>query len=662
MVQSRQTPTSPGVTAPFVADTKRPRPTPATGWSITGAALQFATRAALAQGAAFVIQGGVRMAMQEAYHASHSSGDTSGDLYADFAFLGLATFGTFLFDQTCIHKAVSSVYEWVATKLNGGDVPAQPLGTVSRHLVSLLPTALSVAVVVRESYGDNSDQPMLLAYDLAGMMLGWRLGRLTRDTIQQGTNGWMPKLKIVDMKTGQELVGQQKKTFDDTRLGWQMTMYTATIFINAYVTVPEGLRGILGEASNERSLDRITRLCAMTAPAIGSMLVEAADEVYSIVSQRVVAPRQGAVLEISHDAKTPADWGQLAVRHGAMRALMGTFVTDLAQLVASADRDMDQWSAFGTAIGSVAASIMDIRAKSVGVTTKFRKAAREFDTIVKNLVRCAEEIRQLDGHPAFTTKQRKQMKSEIRNVAHAFSEAGWGAMTPDRVARMSPRELGVVGRAIETKEPFGSFAEKHAFFLECNETEQLLLRERKWTPLQSIGERKESMPQVKEDKYPVPSDEENQTPSPVKAEFMSPGGAVGPEVGSEVGDKEVVHVHPTPTKRPQDTKVPGTTSMPTGPVSKESIGMERTAAAQPRPRVLSTVRDPISELQFTTRMLMPSQKVNLAFADGLVLTGEITAIDVSHMNVRLPADSEITGLEVLGPVQDGSVTIRLALP
>jgi hypothetical protein len=90
--------------------------------------------------------------------------------------------------------------------------------------------------------------------------------------------------------------------------------------------------------------------------------------------------------------------------------------------------------------------------------------------------------------------------------------------------------------------------------------------------------------------------------------------------------------------------------------------MERTAAAHARPRVLSSVSDPISELQFTPRMLMPSQKVNLAFADGLVLTGEIVALDGLHMNVRLPGNGETSGLEVLETARDGSVTIRLALP
>lgn len=563
MVQPTRSLPTPHVQSSLIDDSKQPRgPTPASGWGICMATLKFATRAAFAQGAAFVIQGGIRSAFQEAYHASRGTDEYT----ADVGILAIATIGTFIFDQTCIHKAVSSVYEWVATKCNGGDVPAQPLSATGRHLVSLAPTALSVALLAREAYGDNASEPMLLAYDLAGMMLGWRLGRLTRDTIQQGTTGAMPKLKIVDVDTGEELTGQQKRTFDDTRLGWQMAMYTATMFINAFVTVPEGLRGVLGPARNERSPVMALRHYAMLAPAIGSMLVEAADEVYSVLAQVVVASRQDAVMEISHDAKTPGNWGELAVHHGAMRALMGTFVTDLAQHFIAVDRDMDQWSALGTAIGSVASSIMDIRAKSVGVTKKYRTAAREFQNIVNRLARAAQDIHfQREGR-RFTPEEQKRMKAEIRKVARAFSKAGWGSMTVDRVTAMSSRELGAAARAMDGNQTFEDVARAQGIPLQSSRDEKARisgLRQRAMdTPLDELSRllrhEQDQLPYLTlQDKRLAQARKTMEVAVEVPAgaqpavgarEFKTMGVPPGSHV--ELTEGAPLHIHPSPIKVP----------------------------------------------------------------------------------------------------------------
>jgi hypothetical protein len=648
---------TPGQATPLIRDTKqRHNPTPASGWSISAAALKFAARAAFAQGMAFVIQGAIRNAFQETYHETRGPDEHLTDL----GMLAAATVGTFIFDQTCIHKAVSSVYEWVATKLNGGDVPAPPLSGTGRHLVSLLPTAMSVALVVREAHGDNADEPMLLAYDLAGMMLGWRLGRLVRDTIQQGTTGSMPKLKIVDMDTGEELTGQQKKTFDDTRLGWQMTMYTATIFINAFVTVPEGLRPILGPAINERSLDRLTRLCAMAAPAIGSMGVEAADEAYSILAQVVVAPRQGAVLEISHDAKTPADWGDLAVRHGAMRALMGTLVTDLAQLFMSVDRGMDQWSALGTAIGSVAASIMDIRAKSVGVTKKYRTAAREFQLIVNQLARAAEKLHFATCAKCFTPDESKRMKAEIRKVAHAFSKAGWGSMTVERVKAMSRKELAVAMLAMRHKEAFEGLARERGINLKSSRDEKArisgLMQHTNDTPLdqQPILALLDRRRPFAENKQQPPKGSEQQRPADNNNSVRPTDRQLFRTVGREVAETENVRVNPqgSPSKSGAN---PSAVSNPLQIQSQAQSPKKLERVASQRPESLDRPEPEAG-------MSVAKPQLELVLANGLVLEkAQIVNKDPESQEwtVRVPSGQDTGNLQVTMVGSDGFKVVKV---
>jgi hypothetical protein len=412
-------------------DTKQPQGVQgASRWAVAGFTVLHATKALVAQGVAYGVMIGSRMVARELLEAARNSSEE--DL-GTAAILSAAALSTFVFDQLCTGRAVSMMYGWLRKGDDG--VPAQPVGSKTGIALALIPTALSGALLAREVYG-APENGSVLAVDLAAMMIGWRAGRLARDVIQQGVARCLPKLTIVDADTGRSLTHQQKKTFDDTRMGYQLAAYTATVFLGAFVTTP-ALRGYLG--SNERADSADARLYAMLAPMINSVLVEAFDDVISPLVQSMVAPRQNLVVKVD-PGERPKDLGKAMLDHGSMRAFMGVFVTDLAQLILSIDRSGDFFKALGTAVGSVATSIMEIRAKSVGVQSGVRDTSREFKELSNELIRAMQRVTKIK----FTDDQREAMRGAIKAAHDGFVAEGWGKDAMLRTERMTGFELNAL--------------------------------------------------------------------------------------------------------------------------------------------------------------------------------------------------------------------------
>lgn len=401
----------------------------ASGWAIAGLSLLHATKALVTQGVAFGVMIGSRMIARELLEAAKSANEEDS---ATALILTTTVLATCAFDQLVTKRATSMLYGWVSGKKDG--TPAGPVGWKTGAVLAMVPTALSAGLIVREWYG-SSDNPGIdvLTIDLASMMIGWRAGRLSRDMGQQGVARFLPKLLVVDMDTGKPLTSAQKKTFDDLRLSCQLTAYSITVFTGAFVTTP-ALRGYLG--SDERADSANARLYAMLAPMINSVLVEAFDEVISLLAHCLVALRQDRVVKVV-PGERPKELGKAMLDQGSMRAFMGVFVTDLAQIILSIDRGADFFKALGTAIGSVAISIMEIRAKSVGVQSGVRDNARTFKALCNELVDAAARVTGL----TFTDKQRGVLRAAINEARKGFVQGGWGTQALSRTEHMTGREL-----------------------------------------------------------------------------------------------------------------------------------------------------------------------------------------------------------------------------
>ncbi len=391
-------------------DTKQPHVVQgASTWAKAGLALLHGTKALAAQAIAFGVPIASRLIARELLEAAKTA--DQDDMATALILTGVAL-STLVFDQTITSRATTMIYGWL-TKKDGE--PSEPVGRAKAVVVAVVPTVLSGALLVREGLGSTQDASVL-AVDLASMLLGWRVGRLGRDVIQQGVAKYLPKLTIVDADTGKPLTHKQKKIFDDTRLGYQLAGYTAVVFIGAFVTTP-ALRGYLG--SDERQQSTQGRALAMLAPAINSVMVEFFDDVFSPFVQSLVAPRQDLVVKVD-DGERPKDLAKAMLDQGAMRVFMGVFVTDVAQLILSIDRGDDFVKALGTAIGSVAIGIMEIRAKSVGVQSNDRDRSRAYKDLTIELIRSA----QFACGRKFTKEQKTRMRQEMTNTMREFMQQG----------------------------------------------------------------------------------------------------------------------------------------------------------------------------------------------------------------------------------------------
>ncbi len=334
-------------------------------------------KAALAQGIAFAHPMLLRSLAQEIYRG-YSDSEMSPT--ASLAITGGCVLLTLAFDQLCTANTIHKMRSWLGTK---DGVPGRPSTSASQAL-ALLPTALAGSLVVSDWHGDGNQYAVavLVAVDMGAMVAGWRAGRLARDTLQQGMSSCLPTLKIVDMDSGEELTPLQKRTFDDSRLGWQTALYTGVVFVGAFVTVP-ALRLYMGKDEYVESWTM--RLLAMAAPAINSMLVEGTDELISVFVQSKIASRQGLAVQVV-PGKPKEDWVEQAMDHGGLRALMGALVTDVAQLISSADRNMDIVTVLSTAVSSLAIALMEIRGKSVTVHQDHAKNSEAFNQLVDQLI------------------------------------------------------------------------------------------------------------------------------------------------------------------------------------------------------------------------------------------------------------------------------------
>ncbi len=401
----------------------------ASKWTLAGLTLLHATKALVTQGVAFGVVIGGRMMARELLEAARAANEEEA---GTALILTTAVLATCAFDQLVTKRATSMLYGWAKGKYDGK--PADPVGWKTGAALALVPTALSVALVVREVVGASSNQDLAnLVTDVVTAGAFWRGGRVLRDVGQQIVNPRLPKLAVVDMDTGKPLTTAQKKTFDDLRLACQLGAYGITIISGAWVFTP-GLREYLGH--DERADSASARFYAMLAPMVFSVLAEAADEGINVIAHCLVAQRQDRVVTVG-PAERPKDMGKAILDQGSMRAFMGVFVTDLAQLILSIDRGSDFFKALGTAIGSIAITIMEIRAKSVGVQSGVRDTSQAFKELSDELIRIMQSVTKIE----VTGDQRNAMRAAIKAARDRFVEGGWGTHAVQRTEQMTMSEL-----------------------------------------------------------------------------------------------------------------------------------------------------------------------------------------------------------------------------
>lgn len=329
------------------------------------------------------------------------------------------TLGNLVFDQCYLPRAIARVHQTLPTCDDKSSRPP-PLTNRAARCLAMTASLLSVALTAKGA-SENARR----CVDLAVQTSTWRLGRLLSDIFNQGLGTRLPSLQILDEK-GQALVGDTKHGFEKAVLTGRVVTYAVLVFVTAFVLRPmvESLLG--GDDQSDLASDR---LHAHAAGALTSALVEAIDEIIALAMQGAlaaqrrftVAPKGGGV---------PDDWLEKAENNGSMRALFGVSVTEVAQLILSADRSHAAARLAGNAVGALSISVMELRGKIAALGEKLLTRAEQAEA-----QKLLDELTDIVEHGAqdkpFATDQAKSGPAgdhdEERTVFHTPAKPQHGA-------------------------------------------------------------------------------------------------------------------------------------------------------------------------------------------------------------------------------------------